>query len=300
MESLSFQCKTISPMLLSGADGRSPEFRPASLKGVLRFWWRASQGHLDLKTLSEHEALLFGGTQNNGRKSPLFLKSASPFLRQSSHVMASPTPHKKRPNGKPFQLPSFDKNQPFGIQFYLRNSADWKESPFQADLALYRRVFFLVSLLGGLGKRSRRGFGAFQIQQVEGQESPKGIDASLVHEALTALNPRYRLQRDGIEMAFKGDGTRPFIRSIELGQSYPTVERLLHEIGETTHRFNSRRDRSLGSANPRFASPVVVSMVQNQSGAGTTFLPIITTLNMPRATSRDLDNQKRFKEALLQ
>lgn len=48
METLTFTCKIITPMFLAGADGQTPELRAASIKGALRFWWRACHGHLKL------------------------------------------------------------------------------------------------------------------------------------------------------------------------------------------------------------------------------------------------------------
>ena len=57
-----FKCKTITPMFLAGADGNTPEIRPASIKGVLRFWWRALNGHLSSEKLYHQESTIFGGT----------------------------------------------------------------------------------------------------------------------------------------------------------------------------------------------------------------------------------------------
>ncbi|MBK8563977.1 MAG: type III-B CRISPR module RAMP protein Cmr1 [Saprospiraceae bacterium] len=38
MKTITFTCKTITPMFLNGADGQTPELRPSSIKGVLRYW----------------------------------------------------------------------------------------------------------------------------------------------------------------------------------------------------------------------------------------------------------------------
>jgi CRISPR type III-B/RAMP module RAMP protein Cmr1 len=45
---------------MHGADGSSAELRPASIKGVLRFWWRAIHGNLSLDELHEQEGKIFG------------------------------------------------------------------------------------------------------------------------------------------------------------------------------------------------------------------------------------------------
>ncbi len=41
MRSITFECETITPMFLARADGKTPELRPPSIKGLMRFWWRA-------------------------------------------------------------------------------------------------------------------------------------------------------------------------------------------------------------------------------------------------------------------
>jgi len=62
MKTITFECETITPMFLSGADGKTPELRPPSIKGALRFWWRAMNGHLSLSDLKKKESEIFGGT----------------------------------------------------------------------------------------------------------------------------------------------------------------------------------------------------------------------------------------------
>ncbi len=61
-KTISFECETITPMFLSGADGRTPELRPPSIKGMMRFWWRALHGHLAIEKLKEKEAEIFGAS----------------------------------------------------------------------------------------------------------------------------------------------------------------------------------------------------------------------------------------------
>ncbi len=51
-------------MFLAGADGTTPELRAPSIKGALRFWWRAMNGHLSLEELRKQESDLFGNTEH--------------------------------------------------------------------------------------------------------------------------------------------------------------------------------------------------------------------------------------------
>ena len=67
MERISFECRSVTPMFMYGADGSTPELRPASIKGVLRFWWRAIHGDLSLKELHEKEGEIFGSTDKRSK-----------------------------------------------------------------------------------------------------------------------------------------------------------------------------------------------------------------------------------------
>ncbi|PIY11177.1 MAG: type III-B CRISPR module RAMP protein Cmr1 [Flexibacter sp. CG_4_10_14_3_um_filter_32_15] len=67
LKTITFTCETITPMFLSGADGQTPELRPPSIKGALRFWWRAMNGHLSLEELKKQEAMIFGDTSNRSK-----------------------------------------------------------------------------------------------------------------------------------------------------------------------------------------------------------------------------------------
>lgn len=74
-----------TPLFLGGADlqnGR-PELRPPSIKGVLRFWWRAlawSRHDGDLSKIHSAEAELFGaaGDAKTGGQASFLLRMPSP------------------------------------------------------------------------------------------------------------------------------------------------------------------------------------------------------------------------------
>ena len=59
-----YTLEVITPMFIGGADKKVAEFRIPSLKGVLRFWWRALYGKKfdSLVKMKEHEDLIFGST----------------------------------------------------------------------------------------------------------------------------------------------------------------------------------------------------------------------------------------------
>ena len=91
MNKIIFECETITPMFLSGADGRTPELRAPSIKGALRFWWRAMNGHLPLNELRKEEAKIFGGTGENEGRSTFSIRIFDKKVIQTYKI--SLTPH---------------------------------------------------------------------------------------------------------------------------------------------------------------------------------------------------------------
>lgn len=62
-ERLEYECEVVTPLFLGGADPKSAELRAASVKGVLRFWWRALYGGDDIEDMRKRESMIFGSTE---------------------------------------------------------------------------------------------------------------------------------------------------------------------------------------------------------------------------------------------
>ena len=107
MQSITFECEVITPMFLAGADGVTPELRPPSIKGALRFWWRALNGHLELSELKRIEGKIFGDTS---RRSNLIIRESkiserNKTLKYDGFSKAQMLPHKspKKTEAFPFR-----------------------------------------------------------------------------------------------------------------------------------------------------------------------------------------------------
>jgi CRISPR-associated protein Cmr1 len=190
MQSITFTCEVITPMFLAGADGTTPELRPASIKGALRFWWRAMNGHLPLKDekdengnviskgLKTIEAEIFGGSGEGQGRSNVVIRVKQPFPNVSNNTILPY--HKVESYNKKYKvnildylafgISQYDKNATHpgknvlqreyiavGEKFYLQFNFDEK---YQTDLA---KTLYLLSEFGGLGAKSRNGFGCFKI-----------------------------------------------------------------------------------------------------------------------------------------
>jgi CRISPR/Cas system CMR-associated protein Cmr1 (group 7 of RAMP superfamily) len=63
-ENFFLEAKLLTPLFMSGANQEEAEFRVASIKGALRFWWRATHAEADYKSLNAIQ-ILFGFTSND-------------------------------------------------------------------------------------------------------------------------------------------------------------------------------------------------------------------------------------------
>lgn len=159
MQKLLLQLETITPLFLSGADGQSPELRPASIRGSLRFWLRAALGaHYGANTaqLSRMESQLLGSTD---AASTLVLRIRPPG--QALQITNTRVlPHS---NQKTFRQSAFDVDNQFTLAVSPRLGQP-------ALPTLTAPALLLLTYLGGIGKRSRRGFGSLKLMgsQAEG------------------------------------------------------------------------------------------------------------------------------------
>ena len=167
----------ITPMFIGGGEVQeSPELRPPSVKGALRFWWRALQWGLCLKAhngdvgsaleaLHQQEAELFGAaaTDNKYGQGKVLLKiKVTKDLKSNPEY--SPTP------GQAYLLGQGLYNFKQGI---LKGAIAPKQT-FKVILKLHNDVeatniinaLLIFGLLGGLGSRARKGWGSIAIRSL--------------------------------------------------------------------------------------------------------------------------------------
>lgn len=179
----------VVPMFLGDANQEPTSMRAPSIKGALRFWWRAlnwdrhlSQAKGDkslaLRLLHNQEAVIFGisadDQENHGQG--IFLLSVS-----------------KQPSFQPTEdkWPGNDKRSSYLAYGLLKtNDAPHRKaileridgSPNLFDVTLLfkpktnvqvveqvRQALYIWGLVGGLGGRARRGFGSVAITTIDGQ-----------------------------------------------------------------------------------------------------------------------------------
>lgn len=277
MEKETIKCKTITPLLLTGADGRTPELRPPSIKGMMRFWWRAVNGHLSLEELKTQESYLFGASNEKVGKSKIRIRTQSEQLKQINYFML---PHRDA-----IRVSCISPDQDLSI---ILSS--------YSNIQVYRDILNLCLILGGFGKRSRRGFGSLEPENI----NPKIED---IFELITCVgSSEYEIKGEKIVLKknFVPKCEYPYLKEVILGGEYTEWEEVLESIGTASSKYCNY---SLGSVSPwntgRLASPIYVSVLKNSNGR---YFPIISTLNTvfkDPATRVNNSFQDNFKAVIL-
>lgn len=189
--------RSTTPIFMAGADARkTAEVRLSGLKGILRFWWRAQAWMRwpDMETIRAHEATIFGDTR---AQAPVIFHLA-------------PYDETCLPAGYRYQLDNPENGQNGegllyigqGLAERVDNSANYKvrRGARSTELRLTRaclpakllitlkilvrpcenqafivqeleKTLQLAGLLGGIGARTRRGFGSLTLLDLKGGET---------------------------------------------------------------------------------------------------------------------------------
>jgi CRISPR-associated protein Cmr1 len=239
-------CKITTPLFCHGADQNTPELRIPSLKGCLRYWWRAIHANLKLEELRNQEGEIFGGTE----------KKAS-FSLQITNI----------------------KNKRITKQTITRRSKSLKDaladstefsiiitSYEESIIELITNLLVLFSVLGGIGGRSRRGLGCFKIKSVENIPQNDISSEEQILTLIREINPHFSYE-NSLHSQY------PTIERIEIGKNgHSSFNALFLLINQSAHEFDS--EYTGYAKNGRYASPIYVSIIERNRQ----YYPIITTL----------------------
>lgn len=186
-EMLTATYRIVTPMFIGDAHQEATEITAASVKGALRFWWRAlnwgrfrnQAGASDesaLKALHTAEAELFGAAADDkhpGRGQSRFLlsipKKRWQFMTETWPVVSTGSGYlgqglwasgKLEKNNYQPPRSALQEGQNFEVRIVFKPMPAEKLENVSAAL---KDVLTLWGLAGGLGSRSRRGFGSVQL-----------------------------------------------------------------------------------------------------------------------------------------
>jgi CRISPR-associated protein Cmr1 len=209
MKSITFTCETITPMFLSGADGQTPELRAPSIKGALRFWWRAVNGHLateengGIANLLKEDEMLWGGTSTeNAGKSSVIVRVI--FDNNNADEINIDQIKLENNEGVNYLLYSLIELQKGRLALNSKNEFKLVFSS-KSDVSLLKACasFWLFAYFGGIGSRSRRGAGAVFIKSAYG-------DTYIFKNILNFCPPKTAMVKDFILSNIKEISSKVF------------------------------------------------------------------------------------------
>ena len=176
--------RVVTPLFCSGADPNRPELRLPSFKGVLRFWWRTlawSRYSGNLETVQKQEDTLFGSASGGQSRISMHLKSVeSQQSITSGQVLKIPSTNtvvgegsrylgygvmeafaSKKKGTKAGQLTRACLRAPFDFTVHMRGS---KLSNTQ--LYTLQEALMALGTLGGMGAKSRKGYGSLTLRSL--------------------------------------------------------------------------------------------------------------------------------------
>lgn len=181
-ESFTVHLKTITPMFGGGAQTRQVDehhpVRAASVRGHLRFWWRATAGagYTEAQKLFEAESELWGNTQQAGKvrvevetvNAGTVTEPVRHEPNRSGKIQAVFTPQKAAYALFPFQG-TIKRGQTDEAPTKARQDIEFKVNITcppalrpQVEAALHAWIFY-----GGIGSRTRRGCGSLELVGAE-------------------------------------------------------------------------------------------------------------------------------------
>ncbi len=177
MHEVTFTLETVTPLFVAGADQRQAELRAPSFRGEMRYWLRALVGGLygtdadGLKKVWEEEQSVFG-TTNQG--SAVMVRLEVDSLGEAKTFQKEQVSRRQPPSGSDYLFWSMAPTgrdavnrqyYPPGRTFTLTLSLRGQDrTPLNKAVA----ALWLLSYLGSLGARARRGAGSLAVTGVEG------------------------------------------------------------------------------------------------------------------------------------
>lgn len=294
MRTIEATYRITTPMFCSGADQTRAELRLPSFKGVLRFWWRAmSFGRVgsSLEELKRAESALFGSA--GGGQSRVLLRLRPPQL--GGDALGEP---------RHFSPGTWEGYAGYGLtdakerrcRQFVRPGTTFTVTALgsrldERDREGLRKALICVGMLGGMGGRSRKGWGSLTLQRLDDGRSVwtaptsrddfrKTVGRLLAEHAPGPALPPFTAFGPGVRIAVGSEHcdareAHPWLVERYRGAVRPEVERSGAGKAER-EQFGLPRLTAGRNAAMRRASPVFLHVHQVEGGKAipvASFLP---------------------------
>lgn len=285
-----------------------PEFRLTEIKSSMRFWFRAlwrfksydeSKKIDEISEMKEVEEELFG---NTAHKSPITFRIVSNDFTNIEYGFGKHLVGYNKDKKRPSNISCFlSKNEfIFNIYVFKRMIDENKKIDTDKLIELYDSLLKLSLILGGIGKRSRRGCGVFKINDVIVEKSEDivryivdfmkclGIKESFEVENNNENYKYFRIKRrDAVTFEY------PYVEEILICKECISEEDFYTKI--KTAIDNTRKDNLGYNTRGRLACPIYVTCY----GDINKLYPIIVKLHNTNISKNYDKYYAMFKEAIL-
>lgn len=234
--------RLLTPLFGGGAKVQQADpvtvVRATEVRGQLRFWWRAARaGGLNLEQMHRQEGLIFGSASVGGVRPSAVVVEVECLESGKEQRPYVDVPGRSVPRNDPAVAPAYlafplqTTRQPVrvGVRFHLmlRFPPGLAEEVAAALWAWER--------FGGLGGRTRRGFGAVQRER----EPASGVAAAAREPGYQPAPDAATLRREWDRYVRPGDPP-PGVPSLS-GARWRVVDRTWHEIADAYRKFRQYR-----------------------------------------------------------
>jgi CRISPR-associated protein Cmr1 len=191
-ETITLHLKLITPMFGGGYEPREVDtvnpIRAASIRGHLRFWWRALYGgsHRNAAELLQAEEKLWGTMETPGQVGIRITTTSKPVVENSDVSMGAPDAYALWPARATWGDTPQPAAQRLQQDFTFQLTCSYPKSLSEQ----VRQTLTAWVLFGGIGGRTRRGCGSLTVLGNEaGRFLPKRADAGELIRLLPAMDP---------------------------------------------------------------------------------------------------------------
>ena len=300
MKEVTFTLRALTPVFMAGADQTRAELRSPSFRGLMRYWQRALVGGLvgtdanGLQDVKKAETALFGAT-DSGSAIAIKVSAASNEAREFTERVSIKVGNTWQATGKGYLLWSMVRSGrpekgnvkparwyfPPGTTFQVTFST---HSDDASKLKEAVAAFWLLTHLGGVGSRSRRGAGSLAVQSDKSSlmdfpfQAPENVQVlkQQIEQGINSARALYHYKQQPIEEAYfdilAPGACRIWILQDE--QPWSNAEFAMQKLGERLQDYRGRVPIALRKVfglplmpiirDKRRASPLLLRVVELQ------------------------------------
>lgn len=276
MGRIAINCKFITPAFIYGANNEL-ELRAPSIKGLMRFWWRAVNEFSSIEEMRNRESEIFGGKLIvNGKEK--FVKAKVQILTKlikntDLESNRSSSYKYKHYDGIKYLFYSVKGKKIFheGIQFQVIFKFKDEDKQYVKE---YLKGFNALQLFMGIGGRSRRGGGNFIVEEIADifGISEEEILTNLYveknsNDIVDAYKKLFKYNNSTCELSYSNiinESAKVYLLTFNNKSLRPNNFNFEDNFNKVAKKYKDyRRKNTFNKCNNRGASPLIIKIVKD-------------------------------------